>query len=435
MQFSEHKYRKRLMDDTLKLYLESFGAVCVEGAKSCGKTWLSQAASKSAFFLADPANNYQNKAMAGADLDVVFEGERPHLIDEWQDLPLIWDAVKTYVDRAGERGQFILTGSSTPMKKGVLHSGAGRIGIMRLRTMSLFESGDSSGSISISSLFDGSFKPMSTGEVSLKNLAFLTVRGGWPQLIGKSEAVASLFVKGYVDLILQDATYLDGIVRDQSKLRMTLKSLARNESTLARVSNIATDIIEEENDGSRDYNSKISISEKTVSEYISVFDRLFLIENQNAFSPNLKSELRIGKIPKRHFTDPSIALALLNIDSNRLCSNLSVFGYYFEALCERDLSIYAQYLGGQLFHYRDHADREIDAVLELPDGRWGAFEIKLGAMQIDPAAESLLSILDFWNKKGLENGPTFLCVICGMSGVAYRRPDGVYVVPITALRP
>ena len=233
MKFSRENYLKRIMDDEFKTYLEAFGAVCVEGPKGCGKTWFSLNNSKSAFMITDPKNNFMNRRLAEVDINIIFEGERPHLIDEWQDIPEIWDATKSMVDDSDGSGQFILTGSSTPNIKGIRHSGAGRIGVLKLRTMSLYESGDSSGKISLKGMFDDEFDTTMTGEISLKKLIELTVRGGWPQLIDKPIEASALAVRGYVDRMIDDAARLDDITRDRNKLLMAFRSLSRHESTLA----------------------------------------------------------------------------------------------------------------------------------------------------------------------------------------------------------
>ncbi|MBP5684806.1 MAG: ATP-binding protein [Candidatus Methanomethylophilaceae archaeon] len=409
--------------------------MCVEGPKSCGKTWFCYNGAESVFLMADPTNNFQNRRLADVDLSAVFKGEQPHLIDEWQEVPEIWDAAKLMVDEGNKKGMFILTGSSTPRKKGIMHSGAGRIGSMRLRTMSLYESGDSDGSVSLSDLFNTGIDTKLTGEMELSRLVYLTVRGGWPNLLGMSIKAASVAMRGYVDLIIEDAATLDGIMRDRTKIRMALRSLARNESPLASLSTISSGMTDSEKKDSDAFKAEKIATDKTVADYIDVFDRLFLISNQTAYSPNIKSPLRVGKTPKRHLIDPALSLAALGVDPERLCMDTDVFGYYFEALCERDLAIYAEYIGGKLYHYRDHSDHEVDAIVELPDGRFGAFEIKLGAKEIDDAANNLLDIVEMWRRNGAKTLPTVLCVICGMTNAAYRRPDGVYVAPITSLRP
>lgn len=284
-------------------------------------------------------------------------------------------------------------------------------------------------------MFDDEFDTTMTGETSLKKLIELTVRGGWPQLIDKPIEASALAVRGYVDRMIDDAAGLDDITRDRNKLLMAFRSLSRHESTLAHASKITADILDSENDGSTEFNKSPSITDKTMREYVDVFNRLFLIENQIAFSLNPKSGLRVGKMPKRHFTDPSLAIAALGLNVDMLYSDLKLYGLYFEAMCERDLSIYIESIGGKLFHYRDHNNREVDAVAELPDGRYALFEIKLGTREIESAAENLIKIRDIWKSKGIDRMPEFMCIICGMSNAAYRRSDGIFVVPITALGP
>ena len=424
MKFSKERYLKRLIDDEIGLYLDAFGAVCVEGPKGCGKTWFSMNNSRSAFLLANPDNDFGNRALAETDIGIVFEGERPHLIDEWQSIPELWDATRSMVDSSEDDGKFILTGSSTPKFKGIRHSGAGRIGVLRMRTMSLYESGDSSGTVSLRDLFDNKLETKMTGDVSLKRLVDLTVRGGWPRLIGKTPSASALAVRRYVDDLMDEASRLDSITRNKEKITMAFRSLSRHESSLAHVNRMCAEMDDD-----------LCITDKTMREYVDVFDRLFLIENQTAYSPNLKSELRVGKMPKRHLTDPSLAIAALGLNADMLYSDPKLYGLYFEAMCERDLDIYIKRMDGRLFHYRDHNNREVDAVAELRDGRYALFEIKLGTKEIDDAAENLIRIRDLWKSKGVDRMPEFMCVICGMSSAAYRGADGVYVVPITALGP
>lgn len=435
MKLTKDGYKPRLESKRMELYLDSFDAVCVEGPKACGKTWFSLNHSNSAFFLAQWDGNFQNRRLVETDLNYAFVGECPHLIDEWQEIPAIWDAVKWKSDESIGMGKFILTGSSTPSKKGIMHSGTGRIGSMKLRTMSLFESGDSSGKVSLTDIFDNRKITNLDDDVTLEHLIYLTSRGGWPKIIGSKPENATEYVRGYVDSILNDASTLDGTQRNLEKIKMIFKSLARNEGTLAPISRIIADAADGANDGSKEFNKELTSTEKTVREYIDIFDRMFLIENQNAFSPTLTSDVRIGKTPKRHLTDPSLAIASLNLSNEQLLSNLDVYGHFFESMCIRDLDIYAKYLGGKIFHYRDLQNREIDAVIELPDGRYGLFEIKLGSYEIDDAAKKMINIVEMWKKNGLKKEPTVMCVICGVYSASYRREDGVYVVPITTLKP
>lgn len=420
------KYRPRIIDSTVEDYLQAFGAVCIEGPKWCGKTWTSAFHSKSQFLLGDPSNNFQNRSLAQLDPSMVLKGEAPRLIDEWQEVPAIWDAVRYEVDARDEQGQFILTGSSTPMRKGVMHSGAGRIAPIRMRTMSLWESGDSDGKVSLHDLFEGHIESQLTGEIKLESLARYIVRGGWPRSLAVPYEKAVLLPNGYINAIIDDgANRLDEIKRDSSKMIKLLKSLARNESTTVSNKVLRKDIKDVEGE---------DISEPTIASYLDVFRRLYVVEDQPAFCPSVRSSVRVKQAGKRHLTDPSIACSLLGLNEERLIGDLKTMGFLFEALCERDLWIYANYYGGKLFHYQDYKEKEIDAVIEMPNGEWGAFEIKLGANQIDGAAENLLSIRDKIAKDNKDKVPQFLCVLCGLSNAAYCRPDGVYVVPITSLK-
>ncbi len=419
-------YLPRLIDKKVALALESFGAVCIEGAKWCGKTWTSRHHSKSAIYLGDPSGNFQNKELMKLAPEAALQGEVPRLIDEWQEVPSVWDTVRHVVDKRGKKGQFILTGSSTPTQKGILHSGAGRISTLRMRPMSLFESKDSSGQVSLLSLFDGTFEAEATPNIDLQTLIELTIRGGWPGSLGLSYEQYRLIPKEYINSIINHDIYrLEGINRDSKKMNRLLISLARNESTTASIATLRDDTKEYEND---------ALDNETISTYLTLFERLFLIDNQKAFSTNIRSATRIKQSDKRHFVDPSLAIALLGASYEDLLNDLETFGFMFEALCERDLRIYAESLGGELYHYKDYKNREIDAIVQLEDGRWGAFEIKLGANAIDSAASSLVEIRDALEAEGAK-APDVLAVICGLSKFAYRREDGVYVVPITAFRP
>ncbi|MGI6072461.1 MAG: ATP-binding protein [Lachnospiraceae bacterium] len=419
-------YLPRLIDKRVTIELEIFGAICIEGAKWCGKTWTSKHHSKSAIYLGDPSRNFQNKELMKLEPETALNGEVPRLIDEWQEVPSVWDIVRYEVDERGKKGQFILTGSSTPIQKGILHSGAGRISTIRMRPMSLFESKDSSGQVSLQSLFSGSFEAEATKDIGLRALIELTIRGGWPGSLGLNYEQYRLIPKEYINSIINHDIYrLEGINRDSKKMQRLLRSLARNESTTASISTLRKDIKEYEDD---------LLDNDTISTYLTLFERLFLIDNQKAFSSNIRSATRIKQSDKRHFVDPSLAIALLGASYDDLLNDLNTFGFMFEALCERDLRIYAESLGGELYHYQDYKNREIDAIVELEDGRWGAFEIKLGADAIDDAAKSLIEIRDALEVEGAKI-PDVLAVICGLSNFAYRREDGVYVVPITALRP
>lgn len=419
-------YRPRIIDKTLQEYLSTFGAVCVEGPKWCGKTWTSSYHCVSEIYLGDPAGNFQNRQLAELSPALVLEGEAPRLIDEWQEVPPIWDAVRFKVDETPQKGQFILTGSATPNHKGILHSGAGRIGKLRMRPMSLYESGDSSGQVSLKELCAGNVKPAMAGEVPLKRLIELIVRGGWPGSLGLSLEQAALLPHEYLNAVIDDDVYrMDGVKRDTSKMRLLLRSLARNESTTATNKTLINDIkatFDEE------------IDSNTIAAYLDIFKRLFIIDNQPPFSAGVRSSVRVKQAEKRHLADPSLACALLRATPDSLLHDLETLDFLFEALCERDLRIYAESFGGGLYHYQDYRNQEIDAVVELPNGRWCAFEIKLGANQIDGAAANLLKI-----KKQIEadpkgQPPAVMCVLCGLTNAAYQRPDGVVVAPVTALK-
>lgn len=422
----KENYRKRIIDKTVAEYLSMLGAVCIEGPKWCGKTWTSSYHSNSEIFMGDPSGNFQNRQLAQMSPNLILDGKTPRLIDEWQEVPPIWDAVRYEVDRRGEKGQFILTGSATPNHKGIMHSGAGRIAKIRMHTMSLYESGDSNGAVSLSELCRGSFTPSMTGEVSLKKIIELIIRGGWPGSLGGGIYETPVLANEYLNAVIDDDVYrIDGIRRDSVKMRLLLRSLARNENTTASNKTLVNDI-KIIDDGEVDSN--------TVGAYLDVFNRLFITENQPPFSSGIRSSVRIKQAEKRHFTDPSLACALLNVTAGSLLNDLETLGFLFEALCERDLRIYAQSFGGKLYHYQDYKNNEIDAVVELPDGNWCAFEIKLGANQIDSAAENLIKISDRIREEPKGKPPVLLGVICGLSNASYQRPDGVYVIPITALK-
>ncbi len=422
----KNDYRSRMIDKRIEEYLTAFGAICIEGPKWCGKTRTSLYHSKSAILIGDPAGNFQNRRLAELQPSLVLEGETPRLIDEWQEVPPLWDAVRYWVDERGAKGQFILTGSATPNHKGILHSGAGRIARLRMRPMSLYESGDSTGTVSLQSLCRGELPPVMTGGVDLKRLIDLIIRGGWPGSLGLTTKQAALLPVEYLNAFVDDDVYrIDGIKRDTSKMRLLLRSLARNESTTVTNRTLRGDIKAMDDE---------DIDANTVAAYLDIFKRLFITDNQPPFSEKIRSSARVKQAEKRHFVDPSLACALLKATPEGLLGDLETLGFLFEALCERDLKIYAESFGANLYHYQDYAGREIDAVIELSDGRWCAFEIKLGAGQIDAAAANLIKIRDEIANDEKGKPPAILCVLCGLTNAAYRRADGVFVLPITALK-
>lgn len=420
-------YKKRIVDDKIERYLKLFGAISIEGPKYCGKTWAGRYHSNSEILLHKTTGEQSNNVeLAKMSPSIVLEGEKPRLIDEWQEATNLWDEIRIDVDKTGLKGQYILTGSSTPNREGIAHSGAGRYGKIHLRTMSLYESGDSTGNISLEDLCNNKFKGKATVEVDLRNLARLIIRGGWPANLKYSAKDASEAIEEYINLIIDDDLYrLDGVNRDKHKVRLLLKSLARNESTTVSNMTLKKDINEKDHE---------DIDIDTLASYLNALDKLFLLDNDEPFSTNVRSSVRVKQSEKRHFADPSIACSLLNIrEENKLINDLETFGFLFEAMVERDLKVYADSFNAKCYHYQDYQDKEIDSVIELKNGEWCAFEIKLGANQIEKAANDLLNL-----KKQIEDEdgkvPSVLCVICGLTNAAYQRPDGVYVVPITALK-
>ncbi len=418
-------YKPRIVDKMVETYLDVFGGVCIEGPKWCGKTWTSRFHSESEYLVGDPSGNFQNRQFAEMSPSLILPGNTPRLIDEWQEVPAIWDAVRHEVDQRGKKGQFILTGSSTPKRKGVLHSGAGRIGKLRMRTMSLYESGNSSGQVSLKDLCDGKLTPVLTGDVDLNLLIDNIVRGGWPGNQDLPIQEAAILPAEYIKSVIDDEVHrIDEVQRDKRKIELLLRSLARNESTTVTNKTLQSDIKEIDDE---------DIDVNTVALYLDIFKRLFITENQEPFASNIRSSVRVKQAEKRHFTDPSLACSLLRATPEKLLADLKTLGFLFESLCERDLRIYAESFEAKLYHYQDYNNREVDAIIELKDGRWCAFEIKLGANQIDKAAADLIELRD----KIAEDGgkvPSVMAVICGLANAAYQRPDGVYVVPITALK-
>lgn len=419
-------YKARIIDKKIDKYLSVFGAICIEGPKWCGKTWTSSYHSNSEIYIGDPSGNFQNRQLAQMSPSLVLEGETPRLIDEWQEVPPLWDAVRYKVDQIPKKGQFILTGSATPNHKGILHSGAGRIARVRMRTMSLYESGDSSGDVSLEDLCNGKLTPKMTGEVGLKNVIEFIIRGGWPASLGLPIESAALLPKEYLEAVLNDDIYrVDSVKRNTHKMRLLLRSLARNESTTVSNKTLKNDIKEIDDE---------DIDTATIADYLNILDRLFITDNQKPFSTKIRSSVRIKQSEKRHFCDPSLACALLNITPHMLLNDLETLCFLFESLCERDLKIYAESIDAHVYHYQDYKNREIDTIIELNDGRWCAIEIKLGANQIESAAENLKKIYEEMEKDPKSILPSAMIIVCGLSNAAYQREDGIYVVPLTALK-
>ncbi len=424
MNFNKDEYMPRLIDKKLDDYLKVFGALSVEGPKWCGKTWTSSHHTKSAVYLDDE----ETKEKALLDLELVLNEEQPELIDEWHLVPKIWDKVRRKCDEDSNKGKYILTCSTElndEAKKEVFHSGAGRIGKIKMYTMSLYESGDSTGEASLTAMLEDKQKNVNVKIPSLKELANLIVRGGWPSNIKVDSDKVGLIPKSYIESIL-DKDMNDDKKRDKNKMRMLLKSLSRNESTVVSNETLIKDI--------KDYENREELIESriTLRDYLDVLDRLHIIENQEAYSENYRSKERIGKSPKRHLTDPSLVCASLNLNADKLLKDLKTFGFLFESLVERDLRIYIEYLGGHLYHFRDNVTGlEVDSILEFSNGDYAAIEIKLGYNAIDTAKKELLRFYDNMITK-----PKFMCIITGnFTSVVKDKETGIYIVPITALRP
>ena len=424
MSLTPEGYKPRIVDQMLERKLHVFGAVSIEGPKWCGKTWTAENHAESEIKIAENRGPLTNRDYVLADVSRALVGDSPHLIDEWQEVPQIWDSVRSDLDSHPGHGRYILTGSSVPRREEYIHSGIGCIAKLKMRTMTLFETGDSDGSASLRELMLGKLEMSEKRDVELEQLVDFVVRGGWPAAMGVDPEDYGLIPREYIESAIEDACRLDGKRRDREKMTMLIKSLSRNESTV--VSN------ESVKNGMRSYDDE-SISNDTYYDYSDCLDRIHLLEDTPSFKANFRSNVRIGKKPKRHLTDVSLAVAALGLNHKKLMGDLNTFGFMFESLCEHDLQIYAECAGGSLYHYRDDSGREVDAIVESEDGSWGAFEIKLGAGQIDDAAEHLLRMRDVFESRG--NTPCVLCVISGLSNWAYRRPDGVFVVPITSLGP
>lgn len=428
MALTKEGYTRRLIDDELEKLLTMFGAVSIEGPKFCGKTWTAFNHANSSVLLTKSNNPNSDYQKALIDRKLIYTDVYPELLDEWQSIAQIWDDVRTKCDEDGKKGKFILSGSSVPVnQKEIFHSGAGRICKLYMYTMSLYESGDSSGVVSLSSLFNNENINVNLEESpTLNKFADLIIRGGWPASLDfKPENYYYLTESYIIDVLDHDISY-DGVARDKNKMRMLMRSLARNESTLVTNEKLVSDIFEY-NGNNEEYN----VNRNTVTDYLNVLENIHMIKDHLPFSEKIRSSIRVGKSAKRRFIDPSLACSLLGLKQEHLMKDLNLFGFMFESLVVRDLRIYIEHLGGAIYHYHENnTGFEIDTIVELRDGTFGAIEIKLGVGAIDEASNNLLQFNDKCTTK-----PAFLCVICGMIDYAYRREDGVYVVPITALRP
>lgn len=417
-------YLPRICDKLLASELESSGAVLIEGAKWCGKTSTAQKSSRSAVFLQDPDKTASYLAAADTKPSLLLNGETPRLVDEWQMAPVLWDAVRFEVDKRNKLGQFILTGSAVPSDNVVAHTGTGRISRLLMRPMSLFESKDSNGSVSLKDLFEGKEDIAASSDLTVEKIAYLICRGGWPVAVSQKETIALKMAANYVESVINmDVQRVDGVEKNPERVRKLLRSLARNISTMASGQTIMADMKSDD----------AGISEKTLTGYLNALRRIFVVEDSPAWMPSLRSKTAIRTSPKRNFVDPSIATAVMRTNAGGLLDDFETFGFMFESLCTRDMRIYSQANDGAIFHYRDKNNLESDMIASLRDGRWAPIEVKLGNRQIDEAAKNLLSLKSKIDTEKM-GAPSFLMVITG-GEFAYRRDDGVFVVPIGCLKP
>lgn len=420
------KYRKRIADAILKRKLQGKGAVLIEGPKWVGKTTSAEQVAASVLYMDDPEKKEQNIALADFRPSALLQGKAPRLIDEWQLAPKLWDAIRFEVDHRGEMGQFILTGSSVPVDtKEISHSGTGRFTWLTMRPMSLFESGDSTGDVSLSDLFNGREGIAGTSRLSIDRLAFSICRGGWPQAIDMPDDIALDQAKDYFQAVIRSDIYRAGsIKKNPEKVRRFMWSYARNQGGQASNAHLAIDVSENDE----------PIAEETIAAYLNALKKIFVIEEMPAWNPNLRSKTAIRSSSTRYYVDPSIASAALRIGPEDLLGDLRTFGFLFETLCIRDLRVFADSLDGDVYHYRDKDGLECDAVIHLRNGKYGLIEIKLGGDKlIEDGVNNLKKLADKINVDKM-NSPSFLMVLTGSGDFAYRRQDGVYVVPIGCLK-
>ncbi|TQS77080.1 ATP-binding protein [Candidatus Methanarcanum hacksteinii] len=419
-------YRPRIVDSALKRKLRGKGAVLIEGPKWCGKTTTAEQVSKSTLSVDDPSTVNTNKILSEIDPERLLTGDHPRLLDEWQVAPKLWDAVRHHVDRHKGQGQFILTGSSVPADiSETIHSGTGRFGWLVMRPMSLYESGDSTGDVSLASLFES--QPISgCSDLDLDRLTFLICRGGWPESVNMDDDVALDQAFDYIDAVIRnDMSRVDDIRRDPQKVRMLLRSYARNQGTQISQASISADISSNDTEG---------VSEETVSEYLQALRKLYVIEDMKAWNPNLRSKTAIRTSDTRYFVDPSLAAASLRIGPQDLINDLNTTGFFFEALAVRDLRVYAESLDGDVYHYKDNLDNECDVVIHLRNGRYALLEVKLGGERlIDEGVKTLKDVLRRIDTDKMGK-PAFMAIITGTERYAYRRDDGIIILPLGALK-
>lgn len=422
-----NKYKKRIADKLLQYRLEEVGAVLIEGPKWCGKTTTAEQKAKSVIYIADPDNQKEYLQLADLKIKMLLAGETPRLIDEWQIIPQIWDAIRFDIDHRREEGLYILTGSAVPAStERIHHTGTGRFAWITMRPMSLWESGESTGEVSIAALFDQENDIEGFNKLGIEDIAYLVCRGGWPSATTKSQRVALRQPYDYYDAVVKsDISRVDEISRKSERTKLLLRSYARSQGAQVSISAIRQDMISNDDE---------TLSEKTVQNYIGALKKIFVIEDMSAWNPNLRSKTAIRSAETRYFVDPSIAVAALGLGPTDLINDLQTFGLLFETLCVRDLRVYADSIDGNVYHYRDKNGLECDAVIHLRNGRYGLIEIKLGGAQaIEKGASTLKALASKIDTTKMKQ-PSFMMVLTAIGDYAYQRKDGIYVVPIGCLK-
>jgi len=423
MTLTEHGYKPRLIDSKITRYMGLFGALSIEGPKWCGKTWTALNHAKSVVYMLDPENDYANREAARLNPAAILTGEKPLLVDEWQEVPGIWDAVRFASDRTKEKGLFLLTGSVTPREGSYSHSGAGRIGRIRMHTMTLYESGASSGEVSLSGLFNGDKISPGISSLTQERLILHMIRGGWPENTATQPDDAGILPEQYITALAEtDISNADNTKRNPELVMHLLATIARTNVTSAKLSTITADVQSRFGD----------VTRQTVSNYLSALSRLYVIDEIPQWFPELRDKQRLRKSPKRMLTDPSVAVSALKARQNDLARDPRTLGMVFENLCMRDLLVYSDMIGAKLSHYHDLNGLEVDAIVEL-DSKWAAIEIKLAAHRVDDGVKALERLQAKLISKGAST-PSFSAVITG-GGALYTRDDGIHVVPIDCLKP
>lgn len=421
------KYKQRIADRLLERKLAGKGAVLIEGPKWCGKTTTAEQHANSLLYMTESGKIEQHLQLARLNPALLLEGKKPRLIDEWQVAPSLWDSIRFESDHSSSLGLFILTGSAVPADLSqVVHTGTGRIGWLRMRPMSLWESEDSTGEVSLEELFTTPAIIKGTSAINLEKIAFLTCRGGWPLAVNMKSDIALDQAFDYVDAVeKRDVSLADGVNRDPSRTHRLLRSYARHQGSQANYATIKADL---------QANEAESFSEETIASYINALKKIFVIEDSEAWNPNLRSKSAIRTSDTRYFSDPSIATAALGLGPSDLINDLNTFGLIFETLCVRDLRVYAEALNGKVYHFRDKNGLECDAVIHLRNGSYGLVEIKIGGDNL--IEEGAKTLKDMAGKIDLDRmkSPSFLMVLTAVGTYAYRREDGVYVVPVGCLK-